>query len=97
MGKPSKIKLYGLRNVLRKFNESGTEADGTHWKMNGGGYDLWWQLGYKGFAWRAYGIASIVVECVDGELHNCGLDENDFDRVCKVIFEEYCKMPIAEE
>ena len=93
------ISLRGLRQLLVKFDEDGKLAEGKHWKIANGGYDLWWVLYYDDIA---------VVECHAsgkycnfrelGELRSCGIySEADFLRVCKTICEIYGDCFVAKQ
>lgn len=53
------ISLRGLKAILKKFDENGRYAEGTHWSIANGGYDLWWELYYDNIP---------IVQCIDGEL-----------------------------
>lgn len=74
------INLRGLRQILRRFDENGYHVRATHWSVARGGYDLQWELYYDRIP---------VVDCVDNEIINIGLDKKDFSRVAKIILEEY--------
>ena len=76
----NKISLQGLRQVLRKFDEDGMYASGTHWSIGRGGYDLQWELSYDRVP---------IIDCVGGVLENNCLSDEDFKRISKVIREEY--------
>ena len=53
------INFRGLKSVLEKFDNNGKYAEGTHWSIANGGYDLWWELYYDGLP---------ILQCVAGEL-----------------------------
>lgn len=77
--------ISGLRNCLRRFECDGSCAASQRWRIVKGGYDLNWQLSYDG---------TPVVDCVSqigsgGKMQNNCLDEKDFQKVAKVIKEEY--------
>lgn len=53
------ISLRGLKAILKRFDENGRYAEGTHWSIANGGYDLWWELYYDNMA---------IARCVAGTL-----------------------------
>lgn len=78
------LNIRGLKETLRKFDEDGLSAHGTHWSMGKGGYDLDWELYYDSVP---------VVDCICGEISNIGLSEKLFKRIAKIILEEYNTNP----
>jgi hypothetical protein len=54
-----KIYLSGLQVALRRFEQDGKYAKCGHWSIAKGGYDLWWELYWDGYA---------VLQCVSGKL-----------------------------
>lgn len=70
----------GLRSVLRKFDEDGKYAEGEHWSIGKGGYDLWWELSYDGIP---------VVDCVCNRIKNLCLTNDLFNRIFRIVKEEY--------
>ena len=53
------ISLRGLKATLEKFDENGKYAEGKHWNIGRGGYDLWWELYYDNMP---------IARCVAGTL-----------------------------
>lgn len=53
------ISFAGLRVALEKFEDRGDCANCGNWSIAKGGYDLWWEIYYKGYT---------ALQCVDGEL-----------------------------
>ena len=79
------IRINGLRTCLRCFEADGRNVSDKEWSIARGGYDLNWQL---------YHNAVPVIDCVaeigcGGKIQNNCLDEKDFQKVAKIIKEEY--------
>lgn len=79
--------LKELRSVLQGYEENGHSAKSGDWEIATGGYDLNWQLYYKG---------NPVVDCIGnsitgsgGTLDHVNMDREDFLKVSKIIKEEY--------
>ena len=72
------INFRGLKSVLEKFNDNGRYAEGTHWSIANGGYDLWWELYYDGLP---------ILQCVAGELEIavCDLTESTEKRLIETV------------
>ena len=70
-----KISFAGLKYILRKHEETGNSYCRNGWSIAKGGYDLWWEIYYKGY---------VVLQCIAGEL--C----SDFSIPCKE-FDEAAK------
>lgn len=80
--------LKDLRTLLRRFaKKNGLSAKYRDWNIAEGGYDLNWEIYYKG---------SPVIDCIansvsgsGGTLENVDLNREDFLKIAKVIKEEY--------
>lgn len=59
MPKEKTIRFTGLKTVLTKFDKNGKYASCGDWSIAKGGYDLWWEIYYKGYT---------VLQCINGEL-----------------------------
>ena len=75
------INFRGLKSVLEKFNDNGKYAEGTHWSIANGGYDLWWELYYDGLS---------ILQCIAGELEIadcdlCDLTESTEKRLIETV------------
>lgn len=86
------VKITGLRNVLRRFDEGAISATSGRWSIGKGGYDLFFELYYSpNKESRGYP----VVDCIwgpwdkKGELEKICLSDEAFKKVAKVIMEEY--------
>lgn len=53
------ISFKGLKSALKKFDENGKYARCGHWSIANGGYDLYWEIYYKGCP---------VLQCIAGEV-----------------------------
>lgn len=87
MSKLNEASLADLRKVLQGYEENGHSAKSGDWEIATGGYDLNWQLYYKG---------DPVVDCIEnsvtgsgGTIEHVNMDREDFLKVSKVIKEEY--------
>lgn len=96
-----KIKISGLRTVLRRFNENGKSAKSGRWYIGKGGYDLAWELYYTpdGETYRYP-----VIDCIQGAwdfkgvIKNLfGLSEADLKKITKIIMEEYDDVCLTDE
>lgn len=84
----NKLKFYGLKHVLRKFDEHGWKGSFKHsaWEIANGGYDQWFVVYYQG---------EPVVDCIAGELSSAyGLCEPVKNRLLKVIQSVYTHLTI---
>ena len=79
-----KINIRGLKEILRKFDEDGYHVQATHWSIGRGGYDLQWELYYDGIP---------VVDCIADEISNICLPDKVFNRIAKIILQEYNTNP----
>ena len=79
------INFRGLKSVLKKFDNNGKYAKGTHWSIANGGYDLWWELYYDGLP---------ILQCVAGELEIavCGLTESTEKRLIENVKSVYADL-----
>lgn len=73
------IKLNGLRQVFRKFLQSGTTVKGRRWHIEVGATKEYWQLSYNYMP---------VLDSVKYKLFNVNLDKDEFRKVCDVIISE---------
>ena len=70
----------GIRQLLRMFDDDGYCVYGVRWKIARGGYDRWWEIYYDEIP---------VINCIDGTIENCCLEDAQFDRLKSIILEEY--------
>jgi len=95
-----KIKITGLRTVLRRFDENGMSATSGRWYIGKGGYDLAWELYYTpdNETYR-YPIIDCIQSTWDfkGTLKNLMLTTTEFKKVAKVIMEEYDDVCLTKE
>lgn len=79
------INFRGLKSVLEKFDNNGKYAEGTHWSIANGGYDLWWELYYDDLP---------ILQCVAGELKIvvCGLTEPTEKRLIENVKSVYADL-----
>lgn len=77
MGKCCGMRLNGLKNVLKKFDEHGWKGsfDSGNWTIANGGYDLWFTVYYKG---------EPVADCIAGKLSS-GYDNLDISEKTKLL------------
>ena len=78
------INIKGLREQLRNFEEDGMYVAGVNWSVARGGYDLDWELCYKG---------EPVLNCICNELINIGMEQSVFKKICQIIIDEYDTNP----
>lgn len=81
------MKCYfsGLQVALKRFEKDGEYAKCGHWSIASGGYDLWWEIYYKGYT---------VLQCISGELKGgfrpfIEFDENKERRLIEKVKEIY--------
>lgn len=76
-----KVDLRGLRSILRAYNKTNEWfIDRTSWSIAAGGYDLYWQLYYRG---------TPVIDCTCNCIKNNCLESKVFKKVAKIIMQEY--------
>ncbi len=87
MSNLNEASLADLRKVLQGYEENGHSVKSGDWEIATGGYNLNWQLYYKG---------EPVADCIEnsvtgsgGTLEHVNMDREDFLKVSKVIKEEY--------
>ena len=83
-----KADLRGLRSILRAFdNTRELFIDRQSWSIAKGGYNLYWQLYYKGIP---------VIDCTCDGIENGCLDLKIFRKAAKIIMQEYSWVKINE-
>lgn len=71
-GANMKFYFNGLQVALKRFETDGEFAKCGNWSIASGGYDLWWEIYYKGYT---------VLQCIDGELIGGFRPFNEFDTI----------------
>ena len=76
------INFRGLKSVLEKFDDNGKYAEGIHWSIANGGYDLWWELYYDDLP---------ILQRIAGDLEIavCGLTESAERRLIETVKSVY--------
>jgi hypothetical protein len=79
-----KVKVSGLRDALKRFDENGKSATNGHWHIARGGYDMCWELYYCRIP-----VVNAFKDGKDTEIFNLNLTDYEFKKVADVIRDEY--------